>query len=157
MYEPFVVRGDTPLATVATVATLAETPLPQVATVATVAEVSETAETAAPTLPRVIAEPPFGGLHPRYGPAFEALCAECPPGADPFAWWVAAFDAASMLSFWGMELARFGWTSTDLFAAPDGLVWSLCGDPVVAIGSRRAFTQGGRMFKRVPGELHPAS
>jgi hypothetical protein len=94
-------------------------------------------------------EPPFGGLHPRYAPPFEALCAQCPSGVDGWTWWAAAFDAASTLSFWGMELARLGWTSADLFAAPDGLAWWLKGDSIAAIGPRRVFTKSGRMFERV--------
>jgi hypothetical protein len=146
MYEPFVIHGSSPVATVATLATLREPaaePEPEQEP-----KTVSTAATVAPAItPRVGAEPPFGGLHPRYGPAFEALCAQCPAGVDSFAWWVAAFDAAATLSFWGMELARLNWASADLFA-PDGLAWRLKGDPVVAIGPRRAFTQAGRMFER---------
>jgi hypothetical protein len=143
MYEPFVIHDLRPAAKAAKVAKVED----QAVTVE--------AEQSAPTLGTFAAllaargEPPFGGLPARYGPAFEALCAERPPGVDSFVWWAAAFDVASTLSFWGMELARLGWTSADLFAAPHGLAWFLRGDPVVMIGPRCVFTKSGRIFERV--------
>src|SRR5262245_41956501 len=147
MYEPFVIHGSSPVATVATLATLRE-PAAQPES----EQEPKTVATVAPAItlaPRIGAEPPFGGLHPRYGPAFEALCAQCPAGVDCFAWSAAACDAAATLSFFGTELARLNWTSADLFA-PNGLAWWLKGDAVVAIGPRRAFTQSRRVFERAP-------
>jgi hypothetical protein len=98
--------------------------------------------------PRIVREPPFGsdGVPARYTSAWEALLAQCPPSVATVVWESAIYDAADLFGFWGAELDRLRWPASSLFDVPDGLVWFLKGQHVLALGAERAFTQTGRVF-----------
>jgi hypothetical protein len=106
--------------------------------------------------PRIVREPPFGsdGVPERYRAAWQALLAQCPPSVTPYVWEAAIYDGADLFGWWGAELDRFHWPPGDLFDVPydgrrGGLAWFIRGDPVVALGPAKAFTQARRVFERM--------
>lgn len=98
--------------------------------------------------PRIVRGPPFGsdGVPARYTSAWEALLAQCPPSVATVVWEAAIYDSADLFGFWGAELDRLRWPAGSLFDVPDGLVWFLKGQHVLALGAECAFTQSGRVF-----------
>jgi hypothetical protein len=62
-------------------------------------------------------------------------------------------DAGLFLDRWGSLAHEFQWLPTDLFDVPrdgssGGLVWSLNGEAVRALGPEHAITETGRVFDR---------
>jgi hypothetical protein len=110
------------------------------------AEKSKTRHQETPSKPSKVTSEGFEGDHPRCffdSSAIEAL-GDCPPaGVDHGRWLLARDDALAFVETWGEQAAALGWKAEDLFrlhpTAPlarrdvMGLVWLLCGRPVVAM------------------------
>jgi len=77
--------------------------------------------------PRITAEEPFGLDRPpaQLRVAWFAITAQWPPEVTPAAWEAAMYDTAGLFGNWGKRIESFQWTANDLFARPDGLVWSI--------------------------------
>jgi hypothetical protein len=92
----------------------------------------------------------------RYARAFSTLCEHCPAYIEPDRWQQAVEDGSRFLRQWGDKAAALGWTAEDLFGLhtpPEqphpsyqrlsrydelGLIWLLCGRPVVALTATSA-------------------
>jgi hypothetical protein len=78
-----------------------------------------------------------------YARMFTALHARCPTGVNHPRWCIARQDADSFMLVWGRQAAALGWQPDDLFGLDSraplvrhdamGLVWSLQGNPVIAL------------------------
>jgi hypothetical protein len=106
--------------------------------------------------PRIVMKAHFGfdGVPPCYASAWQALLSQCPAGVGLYVWEAAIYDGADLFGWWGAELDRFHWPPGDLFDVPydgrrGGLAWFIRGDPVVALGPAKAFTQARRVFERM--------
>ena len=112
------------------------------------AQNSQNSHFAEPAWPvREVPEYTFG----RFGRTFSALEARCPDLVPADRWQLAVDDGRAFLARWGGQAEALGWTARDLFglhtppAKPHpsynrlsrydeiGLIWLLCGRPVVAL------------------------
>lgn len=93
-----------------------------------------------------------GGVPKLFADAFARLQLQRPAGIDDATWRRALDDAGRFLDAWGEMAKAFAWTPGDLFDVPrdgrGGLVWSLQGEAVRALGPEHAITTSGRVFDR---------
>jgi hypothetical protein len=102
-------------------------------------------------------------------PLAEALAAlerRCPTYVEANRWQQAVEDGHRFLRQWGDKAAALGWTAQDLFGLhtpPEqphpsyqrlnrydelGLIWLLCGRPVVALTATSAAIQNGLIYRK---------
>ena len=117
------------------------------------AQNSQNSHFAEPAWPvREVPEYTFG----RFGRTFSALEARCPDFVPTERWQLAVEDGRHFLARWGEQADALGWTARDLFGLhkpPEkphpsysrlsrydeiGLIWLLCGRPVVALTAATA-------------------
>jgi len=107
---------------------------------------------------REVPEYSFGRFG-RFSRTFSALEARCPDLVPADRWQLAVDDGRAFLARWGGQAEALGWTARDLFglhtppAKPHpsysrlsrydeiGLIWLLCGRPVVALTAASAAIQ----------------
>jgi hypothetical protein len=95
----------------------------------------------------------LGGVPEPYLDIWARLQVQRPAAVSDVEWRLAVIDAGLFLDRWGRLAFEFQWLPGDLFdmprdGSPGGLVWSLNGEPVRALGPEHAVSESGRVFDR---------